>query len=300
MQLNPISSRPFHFKIHPITSYIDLSKVYLITECRIRAIGADGVITELSDEDVVSPIQSIGSTWIRDLKILITQREIYSSTQLYSYKAFLDTEFSYPTTAKDGFLSVTGYARDIADPDSISDDGFVARKNMFARSKKVQLISKLSADILNQDLFLISNVEVDFEINVQPDEFLLIQKKITGKKAEEHPKYTFEITDVRLMIKTLDVFDALSLEIARRLDTEPARYGIRKTFLKSLFITQGTTEYVANLFTEEVPRRVMIGLVKNSRYIGNKHESPFKFTHFNVRDIELRANGRTYPQYLYK
>ena len=31
----------------------------------------------------------------------------------------------------------------------------------------------------------------------------------------------------------------LSLDIARRLDTQPARYGIRKTLLKTLAITEG-------------------------------------------------------------
>lgn len=64
-------------------------------------------------------------------------------------------------------------------------------------------------------------------------------------------KYIFEITDVRLLIKTIDLMDGLSLDIARKLDTEPARYGIRKTFLKSLFISQGRTDFVANIFTEE-------------------------------------------------
>jgi hypothetical protein len=226
LQLNPISSKPFHYKIHPITSYIDLSKVYVVTECRIRKIGDDGVVTDLAAGEVVAPIQMPGATWIRDLKISINQREIYSSNQLYGYKAFLDTEFSYPESAKDGFLSVAGYHRDRKDPDSVDDEGFKNRKNMFAKSKTVQLISKLTADILNQNLFLISNVEVDFELSVQPDEFMLIQQKPAPPAVAN--KYTFEITDVRLMVKTLDLMDGLSLDIAKRLDVEPARYGVRK------------------------------------------------------------------------
>lgn len=48
-----------------------------------------------------------------------------------------------------------------------------------------------------------------------------------------------------------------------------------------------------------MPRRVVVGLVKNSRFIGNKFESPFKFEHHKVRDIELTANGRVYPQFPY-
>jgi hypothetical protein len=163
------------------------------------------------------------------LKILINQREIYSSNQLYSYKAYLDTEFSYPESAKDGFLSVAGYSRDSKDPDSVNDEGFKSRKNMFAKSKTVQLISKLTADIFNQNLYMISNVELDIELSVQPDDFMLQQE--TPAAGVQANRYTFEITDVRLMIKTLDLMDGLSLDIAKKLDTEPARYGVRKVYL---------------------------------------------------------------------
>jgi hypothetical protein len=200
--------------------------VYVLTECRIRKIGDDGVITNLAAGEIVAPIQMPGATWIRDLKILINQREIYSSNQLYSYKAYLDTEFSYPQSAKDGFLSIAGYSRDLKDPDSINDEGFKNRKNMFAQSKTVQLISKLTADIFNQNLYMISNVELDIELSVQPDDFMLQQE--TPAAGVQANRYTFEITDVRLMIKTLDLMDGLSLDIAKKLDTEPARYGVRK------------------------------------------------------------------------
>jgi hypothetical protein len=152
--LNPISSSPFHFKIHPITSYIDLSKIYVLVECRIRKIADDGVEQDIEDADVVSTIQIPGATWIKDLKISINQREVYSSNQLYSYKAYFDTELSYPITSKDSFLSVSGYHKE-EKLDDVTDKGYIAKKNLFAKSKNVQMISKLFADLMNQDLYLI-------------------------------------------------------------------------------------------------------------------------------------------------
>jgi hypothetical protein len=220
-------------------------------------VGDDGLHVNLDAGEVVSTIQMPGSTWIKDIKILINQREIYSSNQLYSYKAYLDTELSYPNEAKDSFLSVTGYKRDKKDPDSVADEGYVARKNMFAQSKTVQLISKLSTDIFNQDLYLISNVELDIEITPQTDDFMIIQQKTVVEPPATHTKYVFEITDVRLLVKTIDLMDGLSLDIAKQLDVQPARYGVRKSFMKSLFITQGRTDFVANLFTEEYVKRIL-------------------------------------------
>ncbi|KAL3115093.1 hypothetical protein niasHT_017937 [Heterodera trifolii] len=317
LTLNPISSRPFHFKaniwqsltifisvvqIHPITSYIDLSKVFVCTEFKLKKIAEDGVVVDMPANAAVGLIQMPGATFIRNLKVHINQREVYDSNQLYSYKVYLDTELSYPAAAKDAYFGVAGYFRD-SDPTKVNEK----RKKAVEESKSFQAISKLSADIFNQDLYMISNVKIDIEIALQSDDFMIHQD------AANKDKYTLEIVDCRLIVKTVDLMDGLSLDIARKLDTEPARYGIRKSFMKSLFITGGRYDFSANLFTEEVPRRVVIGLVSNQNYIGHNQKNPFYFNHHNVsatwqlvmnqiiqvRDIELTASGRTYPQYPY-
>uniref|UniRef100_A0A914HC94 Uncharacterized protein n=1 Tax=Globodera rostochiensis TaxID=31243 RepID=A0A914HC94_GLORO len=278
--------KPFDV-IHPITSYIDLSKVFVFTEFKIKKIAEDGLLNNIGPSDSVGLIQMPGATFIRNLKVHINQREVYDSNQLYSYKVYLDTELSYPIAAKDAYFGVAGYFRD-TDLSKANDK----RRKPLAESKAYQTISKLSADIFNQDLYMISNVEIDIELALQSDDFMLHQEK-------EKDKFVLEISDCRLIVKTVDLMDGLSLDIARKLDVEPARFGIRKSFMKSLFITGGRYDFSANLFTEEVPRRVIIGLVANQNYIGHKQKNPFFFNHHNVRDIELTASGRTYPQYPY-
>lgn len=132
-----------------------MTKIYILTECRIRKIAEDGIEQDIEDTDVVSTIQIPGATWIKDLKLLINQREIYSANQLYSYKAYFDTELNYSPSVKDSYMQVAGYHRDEKDQDDVNDKGYIGRKNRFGKSKKVQLISKLSADIMNQNSYLI-------------------------------------------------------------------------------------------------------------------------------------------------
>jgi hypothetical protein len=301
--LNPITSRPFLFKIHPLTSMIDLSKIYVITELRIREIDTDGSLVDIAPDEVVSTIQMPGATFIKDLRVLINQKEIYNSNQLYSYKVYLDTELSFPTSVKDAYLSSAGYFEDDKNQNVVSGKGFIARKNMFAKSKTTQFIHKLDADIFNTDLFLITNTEMDIEITPQSNNFITMQRepaKVTPPAPPEPlKKFMYEIVNIKLMVKTIDLMDGLSLEIANKLDTEPARYPVRKTSLKQTFISAGRTDFVANIFTEEVPRRVIIGLVSNANFNGDIYTSPFKFEHFKVREIELMANGRVYPQQPY-
>jgi len=157
-------------------------------------------------------------------------------------------------------------------------------------------MTKIDADIFNQDLYLINNCEVDIEITPQNDEFMLIQSSAPPVAGQVEKKYSLEIINCKLYVKTIDLMDGLSLDFARKLDIQPARYSLRKSMLKSLFITEGRTEFQNNIFTDEVPRRVIVGLLANSAYIGHKNKSPFNFDNFNVRDITIIANGRQYPQ----
>ena len=135
-------------------------------------------------------------------------------------------------------------------------------------------MSTIDADLFNQDLYLINNCEVDVEITPQSDEFMLIQKP-AGAGEKDDKKYCLEIINCKMYVKTVDLMDGLSLDIARKLDTAPARYSMRKSMLKSLFITEGRTEFQNNIFTDEVPRRIIIGMLANSAYIGHKNKSPF-------------------------
>lgn len=302
--LNPLNSRPFLFKIHPLTSMIDLSKIYVITQMAMKEVDTDGSLIDISENEILSSIQMPGATFIKDLRVLINQKEIYNSNQLYSYKTYIDTELSFSKAIKDSYLTCSGYAVDDKEQNSQTGAGYIKRKNMFAKSRKAEFLHKLNCDIFNTDLFLISNTELDIEITPQSDEFMIMQKEqdkpttVEGKVVQPPPlkKFKLEILNIKLVVKTLDLMDSLSLQLAEKLNNEPARYPIKKTNLKSLFISQGRTDFVANLFTEEVPRRIIVGLVANKDFVGNLHTSPFNFNNFNIRDIEIMANGRVYPQ----
>jgi hypothetical protein len=226
----------------------------------------------LPDNEVVSCLQMPGINFIKNLNIAINQREVYDSNQLYPFKCYLDTELSYPTSVKDSYLSVTGYFRDPTNQNDFASTsgGLFKRKNLFARSKNVQTMCRLNADIFNTNRFLINNCEVDIRITPVEDDFFIIQAPTVGNAVPK--KYTYEIADLRLHVKTLNLHDGLSLDIAKQLEVQPARYGLRRTMLKHLLVSAGDTEFNANLYIEEVPRRLIIGLVENSAFIGNKNK----------------------------
>nr|CAD2196662.1 unnamed protein product [Meloidogyne enterolobii] len=254
---NPLTDTPYHFKIHSSQNFIDLSKCYILSEFRIRK-EENGQLVNLAPNENVAPIQLIGLTFINNMRITINGREIFNSNSLYAYKTYLSHEFSYPTTSKNSHLNSAGYYGN-NELTLEAGSGFATRRALFTSSRTAQFLSKIDADLFNQPLYLVNHCEVDIEIIPNDTNFVLIGQRGT--------RYHFEILNCKLYVKKVDLMDGLALDIARKLETNPARYAIRKTMMKSLFISPGRYEFNANLFMDQIPRRITLGLVANADYV---------------------------------
>ncbi|KAH7697019.1 hypothetical protein AAVH_35900, partial [Aphelenchoides avenae] len=82
LPLNSVQSHPFHFKVHAGSDYIDLNRCFLATEMSIQFENTDGEWVEPPADAKVAPIQGIGSTFIRNLRILVNGRETFNANSL--------------------------------------------------------------------------------------------------------------------------------------------------------------------------------------------------------------------------
>jgi hypothetical protein len=284
---NPIDLPPYQFKIHSSDNFIDPTKCFLFSEFKIVKETNAGEVA-LIDADNVAPIQLLGNTFIRDLRIAIQGREIFNSNSLMAYKSYLSHELSYSSEAKKSHLRAAGYTPDENDETLEAGNGYNARVNQYKTSKTVQLMSKLDADIFNQELYLISHLGIDITIVPNTSAFLLLSQGAST--------YQLKLVSLKLYVKKVSLLDGLALDIANRLETKPVRYALRQSMMKSMFISAGRFQFTANLFEDKVPRRIIMGLVKNSDFVGDQKRSPFNFGNFDVREISIIANGRQYPQ----
>lgn len=287
---NPLTDTPYHFKIHSSDNFIDPSDCYLFTEFRIRKENANGQRVNLEATDKVAPIQMIGQTFINNMRIMINGREIFNGNSLMAYKSYLTHELSFSPVAKVSQLQAAGYSFD----EGISLEAgnvFKTGSAKYELSKTVQCFAKLDADLFNQPLLLLNHCEIDIEILPNDSKFVLM-----SPAAPDTTRYHFEVINCKLYVKKVSLTDGLALSVMRRLETSPARYALRKTMMKSQHISQGRYQYNANLFSDQVPRRIILGLVANDDFIGSVKRSPFNFQHFDLREVSIIANGRTYPQ----
>jgi hypothetical protein len=145
----------------------------------------------------------------------------------------------------------------------------------------------------NQELYLLNNLDLLFTIYRAKDAFLL-QCLRTGW-APNANKYRIHLHDIKLYVKMVEVQPSLNLSIYKLLEKQPATYAVRKTEMKSCFLTAGRTEIDHNVFSAAIPRRLTIALVANGAFNGQLALSPFNFKPYAIREISVHAGGQIYP-----
>ncbi|KAL3104610.1 hypothetical protein niasHT_022321 [Heterodera trifolii] len=286
---------PYLFRLYSDNLWTDLSRIYLYIELSIEKPGANDKWVAIDDADTsVSAIQGIGQTFVQQLKVTVGNTEIYDSGNLYPFKAYITNELSFPINAKKNFLGSIGYYHTVNQDDS-TDDGFKERCKIFKGGKNAQFLSRLDFDLGNQELYLLNNLDLLFTIYKAKDVFLL-----QTLKANDATKYRLTVHDVKIYAKMVEVQPSLNMSLYKTLEKQPATYAVRKTEIKSSFISVGRYEFEYNVFSATIPRRVTIALVGNSAFHGDYKLSPFMFEPFDLREISVHAGGVVYPAVPYK
>ena len=135
--------------------YIDLANTFLYLKVKLRR--ADG--TDLHADDVVAPTNYILHGLFSQVDIWLNGTQITASMNTYPYRAMLEALLSYGSDAKRSQLSASlFYADDAGKFDSIAVDdtantGFSTRRATTARSRTVDLMGRVHADIFFQDRY---------------------------------------------------------------------------------------------------------------------------------------------------
>ncbi|KAL3080977.1 hypothetical protein niasHS_012705 [Heterodera schachtii] len=286
---------PYLFRLYSDNLWTDLSRIYLYLELSIEKPGANDKWVAIDDADTsVSAIQGIGQTFVQQLKVTVGNTEVYDSGNLYPFKAYITNELSFPINAKKNFLGSTGYYHTVNQDDS-TDEGFKERCKIFKGGKNAQFLSRLDFDLGNQELYLLNNLDLLFTIYKAKDVFLL-----QTLKANDLNKYRLTVHDVKIYAKMVEVQPSLNMSLYKTLEKQPATYAVRKTEIKSSFISVGRYEFEYNVFSATIPRRVTIALIGNSAFHGDYKLSPFMFEPFDLREISIHAGGVVYPAVPYK
>lgn len=284
---------PYEFHIGPDPQYLHLSKNYLFMQIKITKADGTNLIHQGDGnvDPIVGPINLIGKTFIRQVKLLLAGNEVFDSGDKYAYRAFLETELNYGEDARNSHLQAAGYYQD--QPHNHIDDnnnnGLITRARLFNQSAIVETMAPIHCDLFNQNKYLLNNIDLRLIIYRNPDNFCIL----SPGAAQE---YKLKVQTMKWYVKGVDISKSVHLALEHALARHAAKYPIKRIEVKTIHVDRHARETPNNaIFNGQIPRRLVIGCVDGDAYHGNMAKSPFNFKNMGITKIGITAAGQEYP-----
>ena len=288
IEYGPISSidnGPIEFKISGSeTEYIDLMNTYVFVKVKVTTpAGAN-----IAADDEVAPVNLLLHSLFSQVDMFLGDSLVTSSTNTYAYRAYIETLLSYGNEAKDSQLTAAMWYKDGTNMLVHAENaGYQKRKALVADSAPVEMMGKLHLDMLFQDRYLLNGVNIKLKLIPQASSFCLM--------SGGNP-FILKIMEAKLMVRKVKLSAAVQLAHARALEESNAKYPIRRVECKSFTMSRGVRSgNEENLFSGQIPKRIVLGFVSNNGYNGSFTTNPFNFEHFNVEQINLTVDGQQMP-----
>ena len=292
---NPVTDEgPYEFHLPPDPHFIQLNKNYLYMQLSVTPgtmpAAADGSIPATPK---VAPINLIGKTFLRQVKLFLNGKLVYDSGDKYAYRSFLETELNYNIEAKNSQLQSSLYTRDNKF-DTEENEGFKQRVTYFNDGVVVELTAPLHIDLFLQDRFLLNYTDIRLELNRNSDAFVLESPggAINAK---------INVRQMKFYIRKAEILESTALAIEQVMVRNTVKYPIRRVTVMNLHIPSTSQSTPLNtLFSGQLPRRIIFGCVDADAYRGNIKKSPFNFKCYSISEVKIICGGVTFPSHPFK
>ncbi|GFR69125.1 Gypsy retrotransposon integrase 1 [Elysia marginata] len=269
--------------------YIDLPETYL--HVRVKVTKSDG--GALTDGDKVAPSNLFAQALFSQVDVSLNGHLTTPSQNTYPWRCYLESLLSYGPDALQSQLALSGFCRDTAgDLDVMDGDrnkGFLTRAKWVEESKECDMVCRVHADIFHQEKLLINGVSLKLRFVRSKDAFVLLAP-------DNQSGYRVKLTQASLYVRRCKVNPAIVLAHEKALQSGTAKYPIKRVEVKAFSVGQGQLSFVEdNLFTGQVPKRLIFGMVDSASFNGTYEKNPFHFKHNSINYLSLCVDGRQVP-----
>ncbi|XP_054709220.1 uncharacterized protein F54H12.2-like [Uloborus diversus] len=175
---------------------------------------------------------------------------------------------------------------DLTDAKKTLNEGFAKRANMFKLSTTVDMIGRLHVDIFHQDRLMLNMVDMKIKLIRSKPEFCLL--------GDGNFKVVLE--QASMFVRKVRVSPGVVLGHAKSLEKTTAKYPINRVLCKVYSIAGGNMSFVQdNIFTGQMPKRLVVASVDNDAFNGSYKKSPFEFKHYDINFIGVYIDGQPMP-----
>ena len=247
----------------------------------------------LQDADDVGPVNLFLHSLFSEVDISLNDTQITSSNNTYPYRAYLETLLSYGPDAKASQLSSSMYYKDTAGSmdeiaavaDDVPNKGLKARTLLTKGNRMVDMVGTIHSDLFFQDKYLLNNINLRVRLVRSKDAFCLMGANDATFKVKIH--------ECKLIVRKIRLSPSIFLAHAKALEMGNAKYPIRRAICKTFTVPRGNLDVnQENLFSGQLPTRIVIGCVDNDSFNGAFHKNPFNFKHFNLTQLKIYLDGQ--------
>ena len=270
--------------------YLDAANTQLYVKARI--LNADG--TAIADDAAVGPINLFLHSLFSDVEVSLNETPVTSSNNTYAYRAYIETLLSYGATAKESQLTAQLYYKDDAgameernpyNNHADANKGFKRRGAHTNRSHSVDMIGGIHSDLFFQDKYILSDVGMRIRLVRNKDAFCLM--------AAAGSTFKVKILDCKLYVRKVKISPSVFIAHNKALEGGNAKYPIRRAVCKTYTIPTGNLDHTQeNLFTGQLPTRLVIGCVDNDAFNGRYSKNPYNFKHYDLRQLKVYLDGQ--------
>lgn len=290
---------PFTFIIPRDPEYLDLNTTWLIMRLSIRK--GDGTAIAIQGEGnaaryEAAPINNIGSTLWKTVKIFFNSRLVYDSGAAYAYRCHIEDTLNYPPSIKEGILQAAGYYHD--DPGQLNlatNAGYIERGKMANASRIFEIMAPLHADCFSHDRLLLNNMEIRLELYRNNNRFAIDALGMALPRVGYQG--SLKVHSLRWLVRKVTLAPSVNLALEHRLSTQAARYPIRRVDTRSYHLPDGITSvHQLQIGQGQLPRRVVLGMVRSEAFDGSYQASALEFSAFQLKTIQLYVAGVAIPR----
>jgi len=287
--INPVTNEgPYEFRIPPDPHMLQMGKNYIYMQLQITYPAP----APNAPAPVIAPINLIGKTFFRQVKLYLNGRLVSDSGDKYAYRSFLETELNFGYEAKNSHLKNALYTKEAGGKlDTVDNEGFKERVKFFTDGKVVEVLAPVHIDLFMQDKFLLKFVELKLELWRNSNDFVLqCPAGIVGAK--------LEVKQIKFYIRKVEVLESVSLALEQTMNSYNAKYPIRRVLMMNMHIPSTSQSTPLNtLYSGQLPRRIIIGCIDGDAYRGNIKKSPFNFKCYSINEVRVVCGGVTFPSY---
>lgn len=286
------SGSPYVFVLESqANSFLQLSSLYIYAQCKITK--EDG--SDLTAANTCGVINGLGYRWVDSCKTELNDYEYNSSSNQHTgLKQHIEVLTSFDPTSAHSHLSASlfnGEKTDAWDDMTAvtSNKHFNARVAVVAESKLFEFVGPVPSDFCRSATHLAPGNKIVFTLYQAPDEVLL-------QTADQSENYKLTFVDLRMYYSRI----YLKESVFKELSLTKQSYFCPRTELKTFSIAKNLTSYNTLLFSNPLPKTLVVCMQETNRFTGKYALNANKFHHFNLSKLNVTLNSKSIQAHPYE